>query len=135
MVIAGHDRNGVPDPEPPEPCRAAPDCAGARGICPEHDLPYPDAQHISAKLTNLAARAFRDHETELALEYLDRAAEHPDRPYDRILKGYRMIDRAMFRTDVHRDYCGCGDRLAGGNGVPCIHLIRAGCPYVEIIAN
>ena len=93
IVLDDYDDNGVPESLPPEVCDTAPDCDGIRGECPVHDLPYPDAQQMADKLTDLAALAFRDFDAKLALNYLDRASEYQSRPYDRLLKGYRKVDR------------------------------------------
>ena len=131
IAVYQHDSNGIPLPEPPHRCAAATACPHIAGSCPVHDLPYPDSQHSADKFTDLAARAFRDHDPELALEYLVRAATFRDRPYNRIRKGYRLIDRALHHTNVLRDFCTCEDRTYD-RGLPCIHLIRAGCPYVVV---
>ena len=131
IAVFQHDQNGIPLPDPPYQCASSPDCPHTAGLCPVHDLPFPDAQDTALKFTDLAARAFRDHEYETALEYLERAAACRDRPYNRIRNGYRLLDRALHNTNVLRDFCACPDRLHH-RGLPCIHLIRAGCPYVVV---
>lgn len=130
IVLDGFDDNGIPEALPPEVCDGALDCDGIRGECAVHDLPYPDARHMADKLTDLAALAFRDFDAELVLNYLDRASEYQSRPYDRLLKGYRKVDRAMYRTSRRRNWSGCPEWADGER--PYLHLIRAGCWYADV---
>ena len=94
LIIAGYDHNGVPDLDPPV-----------------------DADTSSQSIVNLAVRAFRDHNIDLALEY-------PDRPCKGLLRGYRMVDKAMYQTMPHPYQCDRDERTHGR--VPRLHLIRAG---------
>lgn len=87
---------------------------------------------MADKLTDLAALAFRDFDAKLALNYLDRASEYQSRPYERLLKGYRKVDRAIHRTAPRRNWCGCPEWADGER--PCLHLIRAGCRYADVVS-
>ena len=112
LIITGHDHNGIPDPDPP--------------------AEIPDITAIA--LTNLAAQAFKEHNIQQALEYLEYASAYDDRPYQRLLKGYRMVDKAMYQTMPRRYQCECHE-FRPGDDIPCIHLIRAGAPKARTLLD
>lgn len=105
LIISGHDHNGIPNPDPP--------------------AQIPNQSAIG--LVNLAAQTFKEHNIQLPLEYLEYATAYNDRPYNRILKGYRLVDKAMFQTMPRRYTCDCHE-FRPGDDIPCVHLIRAGAP-------
>lgn len=110
LTISGHDHNGIPDTD-------------------QHST-IPDM--TAAGLTNLAAQAYQQNNIQLALEYLEYAAAYDDRPYNRILKGYRLVDKAMYQTMPRRYACDCHE-FRPGDDIPCIHLIRAGAPKARAL--
>ena len=61
------------------------------------------------------------------MEYLEYASAYSNRPYRRLLKGYRLVDKAMLQTRP-RKFCYTCDEFRYGNDLPCLHLVRAGAP-------
>ena len=107
-----------------------PGCWGVQGFCPYHsDRPWPAEQ--ADRLTDDAAAAYLAGAYEKANDLLVQAASLAGRPYQRILKGLLLVDRARYQTNAETGDCQCPAFRRRRDG--CKHLARAYAAAYESI--